>query len=112
MNAQEFLDHLARLPDLLTIARQQTEMNYYLVQDQLRVQYRQEGKPFLYSMPMRHLYFCPVCGQRSTDILHELEDPRRQVRHQFGEGTLHKARAHGVPPEEDTAAFLLSCTEE
>ena len=112
MNAQEFLDRLARLPDLLAIARQQVKMDYYPIQNQLREQGRQDGKPFHYSMPMRHLYTCSTCGHRNTDVRHELEDPRRQAVHKFEEEMLHLARVHGIPPDEETAAFLLQCTEE
>lgn len=112
MNAREFIERLERLPDLLAAARRQAKMNYYPIQEELRAQCRREGKPFLYSMPMRHMYTCGVCAQKSTDILRELEDPRRQARHRFPEEMLHQARLHDIPPDEETAGFLLACTEE
>lgn len=112
MNASEFLDRLARLPDLLALARQQAEFGYYPIQERMRQQSRAAGKPFHYSMPMRHFYTCSLCGQRATDILHELEDPRRQAVHLFGEEMLHAVRLHDAPPDEETALFLKSCTEE
>jgi hypothetical protein len=112
MNAQEFLSRLDRLPDLLAHARQQAKINYYPIQKELREQCRKDGKPFLYSMPMRHLYVCSICKQQYTDVLRELEDPRRQAKHPFDEEMLHQVRVHGVPPDDETAAFLLSCSEE
>ncbi len=112
MNAEEFLARLERIPHLLDLARQQDEIYRYRVQDDLRRQHREEGRPFLYSMPMRHLYSCPVCDQQATDILHELEDPRRQSKFKFSEIVLHKARVHNIPPKEDLVEFLAKCLEE
>lgn len=112
MTAQEFLSRLERLPRLLDLALARDELRRYQVQDELRVQCRDEGRPFLYSMPMRHLYTCPVCGRQATDILHELEDPRRGRKIEFLDVVLHQALEHHMPPPDDVADFLAACLEE
>lgn len=112
MTAHEFLSRLECLPDLLALARQQAEINYYPIQEKLRAQCRMDGRPFHYSMPMRHFYACPVCGRQATDILHELEDPRRGRKIGFPEVVLHRAQAHDIPPGDDLADFLAACLEE
>ncbi len=112
MNAKEFLAFLDEIPRLLDLARRQDDLRRYQVQDGLRRQCRKEGRPFLYSMPMRHLYTCPVCGRQATDILHELEDPRNGRKIEFLEVVLHQAQAHDIPPEQELAAFLEACLKE
>ncbi|MEW6093948.1 MAG: hypothetical protein AB1531_08300, partial [Chloroflexota bacterium] len=112
MTAQEFLAYLDQIPHLLDLARQQDEIFRYRVQDEMRRQHREEGRPFLYSMPMRHLYRCPLCEMETTDIFHELEDPRRESKFRFSEIVLHQAAVHAVPPEADLAAFLEMCLKE
>jgi hypothetical protein len=112
MNAEEFLASLDQIPHLLDLARQQDDIFRFRVQGELRQQYRQEGRPFLYAMPMRHLYRCPLCDAEATDILHELEDPRRGSKFEFSEIVLHQASVHDVPPKEDLAEFLEKRLEE
>ncbi|KAF0106617.1 MAG: hypothetical protein FD146_2416 [Anaerolineaceae bacterium] len=112
MNAEEFLFRLDQIPHLLDLARQQDALQCYQVQKTLRQQRRQEKRPFLYSMPMRHLYHCPLCGKRDTDILHELEDPRRNAQIKFLELVIHQARDHDTPPDDELAAFVDACLKE
>jgi hypothetical protein len=112
VNAKEFLAFLDKIPRLLDLARQQDNLRRYQVQDDLRQQCRAEGRPFLYSMPMRHLYTCPVCGRQATDILHELEYPRNGRKIEFLEVVLHQAQAHDIPPEHELAASLEVCLKE
>ncbi len=112
MNASEFLVALGKIPHLLDLARQQDDMLRYQAQKTLREQHRRLGQPFLYSMPMRHLYTCPLCGHQGTDILHELEDPSHGTSLKFVELVLHQAQAHAVPPEEDLSTFLAACLEQ
>jgi hypothetical protein len=112
MNAEEFLSCLDRIPHLLDLARRQDALQRYQVQKTLRQQHRQDKRPFLYSMPMRHLYHCPLCRKQDTDILHELEDPRRPATIEFPELTLHQSRAHGTPPDDELAAFVDACLKE
>lgn len=112
MTAKEFLARLDQIPRLLELAIRQDNLRRYDVQEKLRRQYRAEGRSFLYSMPMRHLYTCPVCGRQATDILHELEDPRRGEKVAFLEVVLHQAQAHDIPPGDDVAAFLAACLEK
>lgn len=112
MNAQEFLLNLEAIPHLLELARQQDELRRYPVQNTLRRQYREQGRPFLYSMPMRHQYRCPLCEEQKTDILHELEDPRSGAKMEFPQLVLHQAQSHDAPPAEELASFLLECLQE
>jgi len=112
MTAGEFLARLDQVPHLFELARARDDLRRYQVQEALRRQCRREGRAFLYSMPMRRLYTCPVCGKQGTDILHVLEDPRRNCKTTFFEGTLHKAQAHDTPPEKELSSFLEACREQ
>ncbi len=112
MNAEEFLASLDQIPHLLELARREDDLRRYQIQMGLRRQCRQESRPFLYSMPMRHLYHCLLCGQQGTDILHELEDPRRKTKIEFPELVLHQARFHDTPPGKELASFLEDCLKE
>ena len=77
MDTTDLLYIFDSLPDLLAIAREQATVpgvNLYDIQDTLREEYRRQGKPFKWSMPYRHLYQCPTCGNSSTAIQYELEN--------------------------------------
>jgi hypothetical protein len=112
MTADEFLTLMDRIPHLLVLARQLDDLHRYQAQDALREQHRREGRPFLYSMPMRHLYRCQSCGKQDTDILHELENPRNQLKIKIPELVLHQAQFHGTPPGKDLADFLQDCQKD
>ena len=112
MNAQEFLLNLEAIPHLLELARLQDELRRYQVQNTLRRQYREEGRPFLYAMPMRHQYHCPLCDEQKTDILYELEDPRSGAKMEFPQLVLHQADSHDTLPAEELTAFLEECLQE
>jgi hypothetical protein len=112
MTAEQFLSLLAKIPHLLELAMQQDGLRRYEIQKQMRAQFRAEGRPFLYSMPMRHFCSCPDCGWQTTDILHELEDPRRGRKIVFSEIVLHQAQAHAAPPCSDLVGFLEACLKE
>ncbi len=112
MTALDFLKHLSAIPHLLDLAVQQDPMRRYQVQDQMRQQMRLEKRVFFYSMPMRHLYRCPQCGARGTDVLNELEDPRSEKCMGISQVYLHEAEAHATPPDEALAAFMLACNRE
>ena len=111
MDPNEFTQSLAKIPDLLAIAKEQEPVFYYERQESLRQEYRKDGKPFLYSMPMRHLSLCQDCDFQSTDIAYSLEDPRSQKQIEFNEGTLHRIKEHGEPPSDELAEVLLNCLE-
>ena len=92
------------LPDLLVMAGERLRApgdDIYAIQDSLREEYRRQGKPFKWSMPFRHLYQCPTCGNSSTAIQYVLENPhikdelsplRRVV---LWEEEVHAIRDHG-----------------
>jgi len=109
MDARQFLVLLAQIPHLLDQARQQGGLDRYAIQKSLREQHRRAGLPFLYSMPMRHLVRCPQCAYSETDVLHELEDPRRGMKMEFTQLLLHRAEAHALPADDDLAEFLAGC---
>lgn len=111
MNARQFLDLLNQIPHLLDQARQQGGLNRYAIQISLREQHRQAGLPFLYSMPMRHQVLCQQCAYSETDVLHELEDPRRGMKMEFTQLLLHRAEAHAEPADDTLADFLAGCLE-
>ncbi|MBN2387436.1 MAG: hypothetical protein JXB85_10475 [Anaerolineales bacterium] len=108
MDTREFLQALAKIPNLLELARQDQDTHSYLLQKRMRTQYRQEGRPFLYSMPMRHLVRCELCGQQQTAVQHEVEDPARGVKVAFSELDLHRARFHDVPLPTVLVDFLVA----
>ena len=98
------------LPDLLAMANeiQKNEGGYsYEIQDGLREEYRQEGKPFKGSMLYRHIDRCSQCDYHNTAIQHQLENPqinddRSPLRVVVvWEIAIHEMREHGesMPPE-------------
>ena len=115
LKLDELLIRLDRLPDLLKLARVQkgAAINLYPVQETLRQEYRARKQPFMWSMPYRHLYSCPECGEMKTEVLFELEDPGRvdeqgnPVVARFTALALHQARVHQVALPEEVTRFLM-----
>jgi hypothetical protein len=103
------------LPPLLDLAHEriqgQTE-NVYRVQDALRSEYRQEKKPFRWSMLYRSLDSCPQCSYTNTVIHHVLENPAvldasSPWHHaDISELEVHGIREHHVPFPGQCRAFL------
>jgi hypothetical protein len=102
------------LPDLLTFARQQTPAagDVYKLQNMLRDEYRRQGLPFKWTMPLRHLYQCDACHHTAPEILYALEnpmprDPRYPMRIlKILESEIHQIREHGLLLKDEYRSFL------
>jgi hypothetical protein len=51
----------------------------YEVQRELVVECRRSLRPFLASMPVRHLFKCPICGVQRGEVEFHFEDPSRPL---------------------------------
>jgi len=112
---KDLLARLDGLPDLLKMAGEEKlhpSEDVYAIQERLQDEHRREGKPFRWSMPYRHLAYCPSCGMIGTDIQHELENPVQiegkphPWRVSIWEGELHAIRVHGTPFRPELRDFL------
>jgi hypothetical protein len=104
------------LPDLLIMAKEQTPPagNLYKMQALLREDYRRQGLPFKWSMPLRHTYHCSICNHIAPEILYEVENPHPHVA-RYGprlikllESEIHWLRYHDGYLKEEYSSFLVN----
>jgi hypothetical protein len=109
------------LPDLLAMANeiQEKEGGYsYDIQDRLREQYRQEGTPFKWSMPYRHIDTCQHCKYANTAIQYQLENPQIQdntspLRQALvWDIAIHEMREHQEPMPRELRDFLTQIARQ
>jgi hypothetical protein len=108
------------LPDLLEMAwerKQSPADDVYKIQDALRKAHREQSIPFRWSMPYRCLYHCDKCGQSSTSVKHELENPEVEDKAsplhyvEISELEIHKIRAHDFNFPKACREFLQHIVE-
>ena len=109
------------LPDLLAMADEihEKEGGYsYEIQDKLREQYRQEGAPFKWSMPYRHIDQCGHCKYANAAIQHQLENPKIQDTSSplrmmvVMDMQIHEIREHQEPMPPELRDFLTQIAQQ
>ena len=102
------------MPDLLALATAEAKaaQGYaYDIQDRLAEEHRQQGVPFIYSMPYRSLTDCPRCNWTTTRIVHQMENPAAadepcHHRVDVENSVVHLVRQHGGQFPASATAFL------
>jgi hypothetical protein len=109
------------LPDLLALANdiKEAEGGYaYEIQDILQEEHRNEGIPFKWSMPYRHIDRCDQCDYANTAIKHELENPEIQdsasplYQVKIWDVDIHKIKEHKESFPPDCRAFLTQVAQQ
>ena len=97
----------------------------YERQDALIQQCRDEGRPFLAIMPLRHMFRCDVCGVQQGEAILHFEEPRRAGKTGVGEALwpsefsfievnrsgMHASIAHGEPLPAAAQEFFASSSD-
>lgn len=117
-NYKNLLVKYDRLPDLLKLAWERKEkagdplFDVYQAQDQLAKEHEMQGKPYLWSMPYRHLYHCGMCGASSTEFERRVVNPAyrqgERLSAEIMESELHAIRCHNAPIPKLLKAVLIS----
>src|SRR5687768_17395896 len=105
---EKYLRLFYSLPDLLTLAIEQNPTDRYKVQDELREEYRGEGLPFRWSMPLRHLGHCRKCKEQFTEVIYHLENPSLGISAGTNASHIHAVEKHGVEMDAKIREFLTN----
>lgn len=105
---EHYLKLFFALPDLFDLAIHLNSTNRYQIQDELREQYREQGTPYRWSMPLRSFGFCRQCNEKFTQIIYELEHPQLKIAARTSASHLHAIRQHGAPLDAELKRFLIA----
>jgi hypothetical protein len=112
------LEKFERVPHLLELGRREAEQSggdRYAIMKRLAQEHREQQRPFLLSMPMRHMESCDSREHRFGAVSYELVVPQgrglfgaRERSVKFSERVLHEVREHFAPFTPELAKLIRS----
>jgi hypothetical protein len=112
------LEKFERVPHLRRLAHGEAEQSggdSYTIMERLAQEHRKQQRPFLLSMPMRHMESCDSREHRFGAVSYELIVPqgrglfgKRERSVKFSERVLHDVREHFAPFTLELAELIRS----